>query len=165
MNIALASDHAGLEQLKELSSYLESLGYEVKNFGPKNLNPNDDYPDFIIPAAKAVAVGECERGIVLGGSGQGEAIAANKIRSIRCVVFYGPAVPRKVVDAAGRTSHDPYEIVRLSRQHNDSNMLSLAARFITVEDMKSVIKLWLGTPFSQEDRHQRRIGKINGLGS
>lgn len=164
MKVTLATDHAGFEQSKELASYLESLGHEVKNFGPKTLNPSDDYPDFIIPAARAVAAGEYERGIVLGGSGQGEAMAANKIKGVRCAVFYGPAVPRKVVDATGRTSHDPYEIVRLSRQHNDANMLSIAARFVTVADMKQVVKLWLDTTFSNEDRHQRRIGKIDGLG-
>jgi ribose 5-phosphate isomerase B len=165
MRIAVASDHAGFEQLKELSSYLESLGHNVKNFGPANFNPEDDYPDFIIPAAQAVANGECERGILLGGSGQGEAIAANRIKGIRCAVFYGPASPRKVVDAAGRTSHDPYEIVRLSRQHNDANILSLAARFVALGDMKQVIKLWLETPFSNDDRHQRRLGKLDGIGN
>ncbi|MBI4033783.1 RpiB/LacA/LacB family sugar-phosphate isomerase [Candidatus Saccharibacteria bacterium] len=164
MTIALAADHAGFEQLKELSLFLESLGHEVKNLGPKSLNPGDDYPDFIIPAAKAVAGGECQRGIVLGGSGQGEAMAANKLKGIRCAVFYGPAVAKKVVDADGRTSHNPYEIVRLSRQHDDTNMLSLAARFVTLEDMKQVVKLWLETPFSEKERHQRRIKKIDELG-
>ncbi len=165
MKIALAGDHAGFTQLTELADYLESLGYEVKNFGPSSLKPDDDYPDFILPAAKAVASGECQCGIILGSSGQGEAMAANKIQGIRCAVFYGPAVPHRVVDASGRTSHDPYEIVRLSRQHNDANMLSLAARFVSVADMKHVIKLWLDTPFSNEERHQRRIAKFNNLGS
>ncbi|HSX17997.1 MAG TPA: RpiB/LacA/LacB family sugar-phosphate isomerase [Candidatus Saccharimonadales bacterium] len=165
MKIALATDHAGYEQLKELSAYLESSGHDIKNFGPTSLKPDDDYPDFILPAAKSVATGECDRGIILGGSGEGEAMAANKIKGIRCAVFYGPAVPRRVIDAGGRTSHDPYEIIRLSRQHNDSNMLSLAARFVALSDMKQVIKLWLETPFSDEERHKRRLGKINKLGS
>lgn len=165
MTVALAADHAGFEQLKELAAYLQSLGHEVHSFGPNSLNPNDDYPDFIIPAAKAVAAGECQRGIVLGGSGQGEAMAANKIKGIRCGVFYGPAVPRMVVDVAGRQSHDPYEIVRLAREHNNANMLSIAARFVAVADMKHVLKLWLETPFSNDERHQRRISKIDELGS
>jgi ribose 5-phosphate isomerase B len=130
MTIALATDHAGFEQLKELQAYLESLGHECKNFGPKKLNPADDYPDFIGPAAKAVARGECQNGIILGGSGQGEAMAANKVRGVRCAVFYGSAVPKSVVDISGRISHDPYEIVRLTRLHNDANMLSLAASFV-----------------------------------
>lgn len=161
MNIALASDHAGYQQLKELQAYLESIGHNCRNFGPSSLNPDDDYPDFVLPAAKAVAKGEVERGIILGGSGQGEAMAANRVRGVRCAVFYGPAVPRKVVDAEGRVSHDPYEIVRLSRQHNDANMLSLAARFVTLKDMRNVIKLWLETPFGNEPRHIRRNLKLD----
>ena len=164
MRIALASDHAGFAQLKDLEDFVDSLGHEAFNFGPKKLNPADDYPDFIVPAAVAVAKGECERGIILGGSGQGEAIVANKIKGVRCAVFYGPAVPRKVVDAEGRSSHDPYEIIKLVRQHNDANMLSLAARFVALSDMKHVIKLWLEIAFSDEQRHRRRIDKIDELG-
>jgi len=163
MIIALATDHAGFTQAAELEEYLKSLGYGCRSFGPKTLDPQDDYPDFIKPAAKAVASGECQKGIILGGSGQGEAMAANRVHGVRCAVFYGPAVPRRVVDAEGRTSHDPYEIVRLSRQHNDANMLSLAARFVSFKDMKQVIKLWLDTPFSDESRHQRRIKELDEL--
>lgn len=162
MNIALATDHTGYEQLKELEAYLLSLGHQCQNFGPSRLDINDDYPDFVRKAALAVSDGKCQLGIVLGGSGQGEAIVANRLRGVRCAVFYGPATPRKVVDAAGRTSHDIYEIVRLSREHNDANMLSLAARFVTLADMKHVIKLWLDTPFSREPRHARRLAKLDG---
>jgi ribose 5-phosphate isomerase B len=163
MTIALATDHTGLAQLSELQDYLETLGYDCKNFGPESLNPRDDYPDYIIPAAKSVAAGDCSRGIILGGSGQGEAMAANRIKGIRCSVFYGPAVAKKVVDAEGRTSHNPYEIIKLSRQHNDANMLSLAARFVSLDDMKAVVKLWLETDFSQDERHIRRNGKLDEL--
>ncbi len=165
MKIAIASDHAGFAKLKDLSEYLETLGHEVDDFGPKSLNKDDDYPDFIIPAARSVATGESDKGIILGGSGQGEAMAANKIKGIRCAVFYGPAVPRGVIDVSGKVSHNPYEIVRLSRQHNDANMLSLAARFVTLEDMRKVIILWLETSFDSEQRNSRRISKINELGS
>ncbi len=161
MKIALATDHAGFEQLKDLQLYLESLGHECENFGPTALNLGDDYPDFIFKAAKAVATSSYERGIILGASGEGEAMAANRLRGVRCAVFYGPAVARKVVDINGRVSHDPYEIVRLSRLHNDSNILSLAARFVTLEDMKQVVKLWLETDFSNEPRHVRRIEKLD----
>lgn len=164
MNIALACDHTGFEQLKELSKYLKSLGHDCINFGPKNLKPEDDYPDYVKPAAEAVAGGKCERGIIIGGTGQGEAMAANRLKGIRCVVFYGPAVPRKVIDAEGRTSHDPYSIIKLSRQHNNSNMLSLAARFESLEDMKKIVELWLAAPFSGEPRHIRRIEKMDGGG-
>jgi ribose 5-phosphate isomerase B len=161
MKIAITSDHTGYEQLKDLETFIKSLGHEVQNFGPAKLNPDDDYPDFITSAAKAVASSECDKGIILGGSGQGEAMSANRFKGVRCAVFYGPAVPRKVIDAEGHTSHDPYAIVRLSRQHNDANMLSLAARFVALGDMKNVIKLWLDTPFSGEERHARRIKELD----
>ena len=161
MTIALATDHAGFEQLKELEAFLESLGHKCHNFGPISLKPDDDYPDFIFPAAKTVASGDCERGIIIGRSGQGEAMAANRVKGVRCAVYYGPAVARKVVDAHGRTSHNPLEVVRLSREHNDSNMLSLGASFISLKDIKNVVKLWLETPFSGENRHQRRNQKLD----
>jgi ribose 5-phosphate isomerase B len=162
MRVALATDHAGYNQLKDLQAWLEAEGHECKNFGPAQLVPDDDYPDFIFPAAKSVASGEYERGIIMGGSGQGEAMAANRVGGVRCAVFYGPSVAKKVVDAEGHTSHDPYEIVRLSRVHNDSNLLSLAARFVILEDMKQVIKLWLDTPFGGDERHSRRNAKLDG---
>jgi ribose 5-phosphate isomerase B len=163
MNIALASDHTGFEQLHDLQSFLESQGYDCMNFGPKSLNINDDYPDFIFLAAQAVASGSCERGIILGGSGQGEALAANRLKGVRCAVFYGPAVVGRIIDANGRVSSSPYEIVRLSRQHNDANMISIAARFVSLTDMQNVVKLWLDTPFSGEPRHIRRIDKLDRL--
>jgi ribose 5-phosphate isomerase B len=161
VKIALATDHTGFEQLKDIQFYLESMGYECENFGPKTLNLTDDYPDYIFQAAQAVSLGSCERGIILGGSGQGEAIAANRLKGIRCAVFYGPAVVGRIIDANGRVSSSPYEIVRLSRQHNDANMLSIAARFVSLTDMRQVITLWLDTPFSDEPRHVRRINKLD----
>ncbi len=165
MKIALASDHTGFEQLKDLQSYLEWLGHECWNFGPQEFNPDDDYPDFIKPAAQKVGNGECQFGIILGGSGQGEAMVANRVHGVRCALFYGLAVPIRAVDAEGNQSRDPYEIIRLSREHNDANMLSLAARFVTLEEMKFVIKLWLDTEFSGEEHHRRRIEKIDQGGS
>lgn len=164
MKIALATDHTGFEQLKDLKEYLEELGHECHDFGPTSLNINDDYPDFIFEAAKAVAQNICERGIILGGSGQGEAMAANRLKGVRCAVFYGPAVVGRIIDVNGRLSSSPYEIIKLSREHNNANMLSLAARFVSIMDMKQVLKLWLETPFSQEPRHIRRIDKLDRLG-
>lgn len=161
MTIVLASDHSGYEQLKQLQDFLESIGHQCHNFGPAAQRPDDDYPDFIFPAAKAVASGGCQRGIILGRSGEGEAMAANRVKGVRCAVFYGPAVARHVIDAHGKTSHDPYEIIRLSRAHNDSNVLSLGVSFLSFEDIKNVVKLWLQTPFSGEQRHQRRINKLD----
>jgi ribose 5-phosphate isomerase B len=161
MKIALATDHAGFEQLKELQKFLESLGHECINFGPQKLDPDDDYPDFIFPAARSIARGENEAGIILGRSGQGEAMTANRVRGVRCAVFYGPAVAKSVVDASGEVSHDPYEIIRKSREHNHANVLSLAAVYLTLEEMKQVVKLWLETPFNNEARHLRRITKLD----
>jgi ribose 5-phosphate isomerase B len=163
MKISLAADHTGFEQLKDLKEYVESMGQECINYGPASLNINDDYPDFIFKAAEAVAKKECERGIILGGSGQGEAMAANRLKGVRCAVFYGPAVVGRIIDVNGRVSSSPYEIVKLSREHNDSNMLSLAARFVAMVDMKQVVKLWLETPFTEQPRHVRRIDKIDRL--
>ncbi len=163
MKIALATDHSGFEQLKDLMAYLESLGHECQDYGPQTLNINDDYPDFIFKAAQAVANGECECGVVLGSSGQGEAIAANRLKGVRCGVYYGPAVIGRIIDANGRVSSSPYEIVRLTRQHNHANMLSIAARFVSLNDIKAVVKLWLETPYSEEPRHVRRVDKLDRL--
>lgn len=161
MNIALASDHTGFEQLKQLHAALESEGHSCVSFGPKSLDPADDYPDYIRPAAEAVGHGACERGIIIGGSGQGEAMTANRVFGVRCAVFYGPAVARAVIDVDGATSKDPYEILRLSRKHNDANMLSLAARFLSMDEIIKASTLWLSTDFSAAERHRRRIAKID----
>ena len=161
MKIALASDHAGYEQLKDLQEYLISQGHECQYLGPKKLDPQDDYPDFIIPAARAVASGEAEAGILIGGDGEGEAMAANRIRGVRCAVFYGPAVAKTPVDIEGDVSNDPFEVIKLTRQHNNANMLSLGARFLTQKDVQHAVKLWLDTPFSNVDRHVRRISKLD----
>lgn len=163
MKISLATDHTGFEQLKDLEIYLESLGHTCQNFGPTTLNINDDYPDYIVKAAEAVASGDFERGVIMGGSGQGEAMAANRLKGIRCAVFYGPAVVGRIIDANGRVSSSPYEIVRLSREHNNSNMISIAARFVSLADMQQVVKIWLDTPFTEQPRHVRRIDKLDTL--
>ena len=165
MKIALATDHAGFEQLKEIEAYLESLGHECLNFGPKSLDASDDYPDFIFKAAEAVSKNDCECGIVLGSSGQGEAMAANRFKGVRCALFYGPAVVGRVIDANGKVSTSPYEIVKLSREHNHANMLSIAARFVSLKDILDVVKLWLETAYSDEPRHVRRVDKLDKFGS
>ena len=165
MKIAVTTDHAGFEALKHLKTYIEILGHEVVDFGPKEFDENDDYPDFIYPAAKAVASGECEMGVIMGGSGQGEAIVANRVKGVRCALFYGLALAKEPIDAEGTMSQDPYEIVKLSRQHNHSNVLSLSGRFLDIEEMKQAIKIWLETPVSDAERHKRRIDKIDFLAS
>lgn len=146
MKVYLATDHAGFELKEKLKVFLEELGYEVKDFGAFEYNPDDDYPDFISKAAEAVSKDpENSKAIVLGGSGQGEAIVANKFPGARAVVFYGGS----------------FDIIKLSREHNDANILSLGARFLSEEESREAVKLWLTTPFSNEERHKRRIDKIN----
>jgi ribose 5-phosphate isomerase B len=160
MKIALASDHTGLEQINHLAEFLTSTGHECINYGPKTFDPDDDYPDFIRPAAEAVASGACEVGIIMGGSGQGEAMCANRVLGARCTLFYGTSTAIAAVDISGHTSDDPYEILRLSRQHNHANMLSLAARFVSLEDMKRAIQTWLATDWDKAERHERRVHKL-----
>lgn len=161
MKIAITTDHSGYESLKELALFLTTLGHEYINFGPTSFDPNDDYPDFMFPAARAVADGSCDVAIIMGGSGQGEAIAANRIKGVRAAVFYGPVVAKTAVDAEGTMSDDPYEIIKLSRQHNNANVLSLSARFLTMDQMKQASQLWLETPVTDVERHLHRIKKLD----
>lgn len=156
MKIYLAADHAGFKLKEKLKIFLAELGYETKDFGAFEYNPEDDYPNFIIPAAKALAEdikNSIEsRAIILGGSGQGEAMIANRFKGVRAAVYYGGAE----------------EIIKLSREHNNANCLSLGARFISEDEAKNAVKLWLETPFPNPgdknwQRHQRRIDKINEI--
>ncbi len=155
MKIYFGADHAGYELKEKLKSYVESLGYEVVDKGAFEYDPLDDYVDFIAPVAQEVARNpESDRGIVIGGSGQGEAIVANKFRGIRAVVFNGQYHPadRKV----------PHEIV-LSREHNNANILSLGARFLNDDEAMEAVRVWLQTEFSHDERHVRRLKKIEDL--
>lgn len=163
MKVAITTDHAGFEPLKELKVFLESLGHECVEYGPTTFDPEDDYPAFIFPAAQAVGRGECERAIIMGGSGQGEAIVANRVPGVRCALFYGLATAVEPIDADGTMSDDPYEIVKLSRTHNDANVLSLSGRFLTLDQMKQAIKIWFDTPFSGVERHARRVRQMDEL--
>tara|TARA_B110000116_G_scaffold199686_1_gene174504 strand:- start:9603 stop:10043 length:441 start_codon:yes stop_codon:yes gene_type:complete len=144
VKVHLATDHAGLELKDKIKLYLIELGHEVIDHGAYEFDALDDYPDFIFPCAKAVAEEQESRGIILGGSGQGEAMAANRIRGIRAAVFY----------------NGPEEIIKLSRQHNNANILSLGARFMTEEEIYRIIKIWFGEDF-EGGRHQRRIEKLD----
>lgn len=163
MKIALSTDHAGYEALKQLKQFLESKGHMCVDFGPKAFDPDDDYPDFIFPAAQAVASGDCDCGIIFGGSGQGEAMAANRVKGVRCTVFYGPAVPLNPVDSDGTMSDDPYEILKLSRGHNHANMLSLAGRFLSAEQVTHAAEVWLNASYSDVPRHERRVSKLDDI--
>lgn len=143
MKISLGTDHAGFLYKEAVKRLLESLGHEVKDFGTFNQEPVD-YPLFIRPAAEAVARGECERGIVFGGSGNGEAMAANKVHGVRCALCWNE------------------EIARLSRQHNDANVLSMGERTIPEDLALKIVRVWLETPF-EGGRHTKRVAQLNAM--
>jgi len=140
MKIAIGTDHAGFEYKEKIKNLLSVMGHEVKDFGTHS-NQSCDYPDFIFPVAKAVAAAEYDKGIVLGGSGNGEAIAANKVKGIRCAVVWN------------ETS------AKMSRLHNDANVLSLGQRMIEESQLETIVTTWLETSF-EGGRHERRIQKI-----
>ncbi|MCX6819742.1 MAG: RpiB/LacA/LacB family sugar-phosphate isomerase [Candidatus Adlerbacteria bacterium] len=163
MQIFLASDHAGYELKQVLVSFLRERGDEVEDMGPYTLASDDDYPDFMFPLATKVAQTPGSLGIAVGGSGQGEAMAANRIKGIRAAVYYG--LPKQNPAAEPKIDAEDFAqalgIVKLSREHNDANILSLGARFISESDAKEAVDLWLKTPFSGDERHVRRIAKLD----
>jgi ribose 5-phosphate isomerase B len=145
MRVALATDHAGLPLKQPIADWLRTAGHDVVDFGVHSPEPVD-YPDVIAPAARAVAAGECQLGIVLGGSGTGEQIVANKIRGIRCVEATDPVT------------------ARLGRQHNDANVLAMGARIIGTELAIGCVAAFIEGEF-QGGRHARRVEKISALES
>lgn len=160
MTVYLAADHGGFDLKEKLKPFVESLGHEVIDCGAYSLDMNDDYPVFIQTAARKVsadvASGIESRAVVIGGSGQGEAFAANRIRGVRAVVYYGePARPQ--VDADGKT----IDMITSTRDHNDSNILSLGGRFLTEEEARAAVKQWLAAAFSGNERHARRHRMID----
>jgi ribose 5-phosphate isomerase B len=163
MNIYIGSDHVGYKFKEELKKYLSelNLGYEIEDKGAFKYDKDDDYPDFIKPVAEAVALNPESKGIIIGGSGQGEAICANRIKGIRAVVFYGPKEAVGTVDVMGRESSDTFELVKLAREHNNANILSLGLRFQTLDEAKFAVELFLSTKFPGDERHIRRINKID----
>ena len=140
MKIYIAADHAGFNLKKQLLADR----YDIEDCGAFDFDPLDDYPDFIIPAAEKVANQPNSRGIIIGGSGQGEAMAANRIQGVRAAVYYD----------------GPIEIVKLSRLHNNANILSLGARFLSVERATEILNIWLAEKFEGE-RHENRINKLD----
>lgn len=142
--VYIGSDHAGYNLKEKLRVYLSDLGYEVEDKGAFSFDPNDDYPDFIKPVAIAVVNDKNSFGIILGGSGEGEQMVANKVDGIRAAEYYGGDL----------------DIVRLAREHNNANILSLGARFLNEEQARNALKIFLETPFSREVRHERRINKM-----
>ena len=146
--IHLSGDHAGFKLKEKLKKFLEKKGFTVKDFGPREYNENDDYPDFVIPMARAMIKKKNTVGIIIAGSGEGEAIAVNKIKGIRAALYHGG---------------NP-KIVKTTREHNDSNILSLGSRFVKENEAKKAIDIFLKTKFTG-GRHRRRLGKYRKLGS
>lgn len=163
MKVYLATDHAGFELKEKVKAFLKAEGYEVEDCGAFQFDKDDDYPDFIGKAAKGVSGDPESKGIIFGSSGQGEAMVANKFKNVRAAVFYTPCIPSHNVDVTGRVSEDPFEMIRLTREHNNANILSLGAKILTEEDALKAVKLWLQAPFTNEPRHARRIEKISKL--
>jgi len=163
MKIFLGADHAGFELKEHIKDVLKNEGYEVSDEGAFSFQPDDDYPDYMKMVALQVAGEQHARGILFGGSGQGEAIVANRISGVRACVYYGGVSAVGPVDAVGLHSDSPLEILKLTRAHNDTNVLSLGARFVTPKEAQEAVLLWLKTPFTGEERHLRRVKKIDGL--
>lgn len=161
--IYFASDHAGFETKNKLLEYVrDQLGYEVEDCGAFVNDPQDDYPGIIATAIRKlsedVAAGKDSRAIVAGASGQGEAIVANRFKGVRCALYYGDPGNGQI-DASGK----PLDILTGSREHNNANALSLGLRFLTFDQAKDAVTQWLAAPFLGDERHVRRITRIDDL--
>ncbi len=164
MKIFIGADHVGFGLKEELKKYLPELGlgYEVIDVGNFKYDPDDDYPDYCSSVAENVVGNKNEGsfGIIIGGSGQGEVMCANRLPGARAAVFYSEAIAQTAIDIYGEKSEDPYEIIKLARVHNDANILSLSARFLNFDQIKFAVELFLKTEFTGEERHKRRIEKL-----
>lgn len=162
MKIYIGADHAGYELKEKLKMYLIDLGlgYQPVDKGAFEYNPEDDYPDFVTEVAKSVTSDAGSFGVIIGGSGQGEAMCANRVHGARTAVFYGEVLPTAPIDIAGVYSTDPFEIIKLARMHNDANILSIGVRFTTEDSAKFAIELFLKTEFQHQERHMRRLAKF-----
>lgn len=158
--IFIASDHAGFALKNVLVPHFRTLGYVIEDLGAPALDSEDDYPDFVTPLARAVASDATARGIVIGGSGQGEAMCANRISGVRAAVFYTSSSFAHVGRTTSHMENGNDDIVRLAREHNDANVLSLGARFISGEEAVEAVRIFLETPFSESPRHARRLAKF-----
>ncbi len=151
MYICIASDHAGFTLKNDLLLYLKDEGHDVEDMGPYEQNLEDDYPDYCMPLAKKVAHNSELLGIVIGFSGQGEAMSCNRVLGARAAVYYGPT----------SDGERGLEILKLSREHNNANILSLGAKFLSTQEAKEATAIWLMMDFSHSERHQRRIDKLD----
>lgn len=143
--VYLGSDHGGFELKEEIKKFLISQKVQIEDLGADSFDPKDDYPDFIVPVAQKVAQDASSLGIIIGRSGNGEAICANKIKGIRAAVCLNE------------------EMAKRAKQHNNANILSLGADYISEDEAKKIAKIFIDTPFSNEERHIRRVNKIKQL--
>jgi ribose 5-phosphate isomerase B len=158
--VFFAADHAGFELKTALVEHVNMLGYEVIDLGAYVMNADDDYPDVVTELATRVAHDPLSRGVIVGGSGQGEAMCANRVKDVRAAVFYGVRKVTHTLEIEGSTSEDVYDVVRLARRHNDANVLSIGARFVPVHEADEALRIFLETPFSEAKRHVRRLAKF-----
>lgn len=155
MKIYIGTDHAGFELKNKLVEYLGSLGHTVEDKGPFAYDAQDDYPDFIRPVAEAVASDEGSFGVVLGGSGQGEAMCANRVKGVRAATYYGEVGTQ--TDMSGNT----IDMITSTREHNNANVISIGARFLTEQAVQDAVKKFIETKFPGDERHTRRIKKLD----
>jgi ribose 5-phosphate isomerase B len=160
MKIFMAADHAGFALKNAIAEHLRTLGHSVEDLGASAFDPEDDYPDYVTPLARAVAPDATSRGIIVGGSGQGEAMCANRVSGVRAAVFYGPMRVTEALEIEGGHSQDGYDNVRLARRHNDANVLAIGARFVSGTEAEEAVHLFLDTSFSDSPRHARRLAKF-----
>ncbi|MBI4089032.1 RpiB/LacA/LacB family sugar-phosphate isomerase [Candidatus Kaiserbacteria bacterium] len=160
MKVFFAADHAGFALKNALIEHVRTRGYDVEDLGASSLDPDDDYPDFMTPLARRVAKEPDTCGIIIGGSGQGEAMCANRVAGVRAAVFYGPMRVTAALDIEGGHSEDGYDAVRLPRRHNDANVLAIGARFVSGDEADKAVRIFLDTPFSGAPRHARRLAKF-----
>ena len=160
MKVFIAADHAGFALKGALTDHLRVRGVEVEDLGAFSPEATDDYPDFILPLAQRIATDPEVRGIIIGGSGQGEAMTANRVRGVRAAVFYGPRCVAETLEMEGGHSEDGFDLVRLARRHNNANVLSIGARFVSADEADEAVRIFLDTPFSDSPRHARRLAKF-----
>jgi ribose 5-phosphate isomerase B len=148
MKILLGADHAGFDLKNKVKDYLTNEGFTIEDMGAHTLVPDDNYPEIMLPVAmRIVSAGDDTKAIVFGKSGNGEAIICNRLPGVRAAVYHGKNM----------------EIVRLSRQHNDANVLSIGAGFVEAEEAIEAVRVWISTPFSNEERHVKRIEMLDNI--
>lgn len=160
LKLFFAADHAGFDLKNALLQQMKLAGYEVEDIGAHKLDMEDDYPDFVTLCAKKVAAAPGSFGVIIGGSGQGEAMAANRVSGIRAAVFYGEMKATLSLEAEGGQSEDGFDPVRLARRHNNANMLAIGARFVSGSEAAQALRIFLDTEFSARERHSRRLAKF-----